>query len=179
MHGLIFQELRRYALARAGEQGWDALLQQVGLSKSVYLAFKVYPDEDAVALFKAAAQMWGKSTRAIQEDFGEFLAPNVLHGYRALIRPQWTVLDVIENAERLHEHVRKGSLATPPVLGCQRMDADTVQLTYSSKRQMCGIGMGFIRGIASAMKQPVEVRKLQCMLQGGPQCVFEVRRRPA
>jgi predicted hydrocarbon binding protein len=179
MHGIIFQELRRYAMARMGEQGWDTLRQQAGLPENNYLAFKSYPDEEAVALVTAAAKLTGKSARAILEDFGEFIAPNLLKGYRALVQSHWTVLDVVENVERIHERVRNDPLATPPYLVCHRVDPNTVKVTYISKRRLCGVGIGFIRGIGNAMKQPVEVKESQCMLLGAPKCEFEVRRRPA
>jgi predicted hydrocarbon binding protein len=179
MHGIIFQELRRYATARMGEQGWDTLLQQAGLPRNIYLAFKSYPDEEVVALVKAASLLLGKPARAILEDFGELIGPNLLRGYRVLTQPHWSVLDVIENVERIHERVRNDPLATPPFLVCRRMDPDTVQVTYVSKRRLCGLGIGFIRGIANEMKQPVEVRESQCMLQGASKCAFEVRRLPS
>jgi predicted hydrocarbon binding protein len=177
MHGIIFQELRRYAMARMGEQGWDTLLQRAGLPKNNYLAFKTYPDEEAVALVTAATKLTGKSARVILEDFGEFIAPNLLRGYKALIKSHWTVLDVVEHAERMHDRVRTDPLATPPILNCRRVDADTVQVSYASRRRLCGVGIGFIRGIGNEMKQPVEVHERQCMYQGAPSCEFEVRRR--
>jgi predicted hydrocarbon binding protein len=179
MHGIIFQELRRYATTRMGEKGWDTLLQQSGLPRNIYLAFKSYPDEEAVALVTAAARLSGKSARAILEDFGEFMAPSLLRGYRALLHSTWSVLDVVENAERIHERVRNDPLATPPFLVCRRVDPETVQVTYISKRQLCGVGIGFIRGIGNEMKQPVEVREHQCMLQGASKCEFVVRRLPS
>jgi len=166
MHGIIFQELRRYATARMGEQGWDTLLQQAALSRSSYLAFKSYPDEEAVALVTAASRMSGKPARAILEDFGEFIAPNLLR----------SVLDVVEHTERIHERVRNDPLATPPNLVCRRLDAGTILVTYVSKRRLCGVGIGFIRGIGRELKQPVEVRERQCMHLGAPSCEFEVRR---
>jgi hypothetical protein len=32
MHGLIFEELKRYAHDRLGPSGWDTLLQRAGLA---------------------------------------------------------------------------------------------------------------------------------------------------
>lgn len=176
MHGIIFNELNRYALARMGEQGWDKLLQQAQLSKRIYLAFKSYPDEEAVALVTAASKLTGQPARAILEDFGEFIAPNLLRGYKAVIQPEWTVLDLVEHVERIHDRVRNDPLATPPHLVCRRVDPSTVQVSYVSKRQLCGVGIGFIRGIGSAMGQPVEVVESQCMTNGAPSCEFQVRR---
>ncbi len=175
MHGIIFQELRRYATARLGEQGWDTLVQQAGLTRDSYLAFKSYPDAEAVAIVTAATRVTGKPARVLLEDFGEFIAPGLLRSYRALIQSHWSVLDVIEHAERIHERVRNDPLATPPILVCRRVNAHMVQVSYASRRQLCGVGIGFIRGIGREMKQPVEVHETQCMHRGAPRCEFEVR----
>ncbi|MFP2911047.1 heme NO-binding domain-containing protein [Pyxidicoccus sp. 3LFB2] len=176
MHGIIFNELNRYAQARMGEQGWSTLLQQAQLSKRIYLAFKSYPDEEAVALVTAASKLTGHPARAILEDFGEFIAPNLLRGYKAVIQPGWTVLDVVEHVERIHDRVRNDPLATPPHLVCHRVDANTVRVSYASKRQLCAVGIGFIRGIGREMGQPVEVTESQCMATGAASCEFQVRR---
>ena len=176
MHGIIFNELNRYALARMGEQGWEQLLKQAQLPKRIYLAFKSYPDEEAVALVTAASKMTGQPARAILEDFGEFIAPNLLRGYKAVLQPEWTVLDVVEHVERIHDRVRNDPLATPPHLVCHRVDAGTVKVSYTSKRQLCGVGIGFIKGIGREMGQPVEVVESQCMMKGAPSCEFQVRR---
>ncbi len=175
MHGIIFNELHRYALARMGELGWGKLLQQAQLSKRIYLAFKSYPDAEARALVTAASKLTGQPARAILEDFGEFIAPNLLRSYQAVIQPGWSVLDVIEHVERIHDQVRNDPLATPPHLVCRRVGAHAVQVSYVSPRQLCGVGIGFIRGIAREMGQVVEVTESQCMATGAPSCEFQVR----
>ncbi|MCP3143435.1 heme NO-binding domain-containing protein [Pyxidicoccus xibeiensis] len=176
MHGIIFNELNRYTLARMGEQGWEKLLREARLPKRIYLAFKSYPDEEAVALVTAASKLTGQPARAILEDFGEYIAPNLLRGYKAVIQPEWSVLDLVEHVERIHDRVRNDPLATPPHLVCRRVAPDLVQVSYMSKRQLCAVGIGFIRGIGRAMEQPVEVLESQCMTKGAPSCEFQVRR---
>lgn len=176
MHGIIFNELNRYTLARMGAQGWETLLKEARLPKRIYLAIKSYPDEEAVALVTAASKLTGKPARAILEDFGEFIAPNLLRSYKAVIQPEWTVLDLVEHVERIHDRVRNDPHATPPHLACRRLAPNLVQVSYVSKRQLCAVGIGFIRGIAREMGQPVEVVESQCMSKGAPSCEFQVRR---
>ncbi|HZI14468.1 MAG TPA: heme NO-binding domain-containing protein [Myxococcus sp.] len=176
MHGIIFNELQRYARARLGDQGWETLLKEAGLSKRLYLAVKSYPDEEAVAMVMAATRLTGLTARAILEDFGEFIAPNLMRSYKAVIQPSWTVLDLVEHVERIHDRVRNDPQATPPHLVCKRVDANTVHVSYKSKRQLCGVGIGFIRGIGNELKQPVQVTETQCMMKGAPSCEFQVRR---
>ncbi|MBN1205287.1 MAG: heme NO-binding domain-containing protein [Myxococcaceae bacterium] len=175
MHGIIFNQLRGYALERLGEKGWETLLRQAGLPLRVYLAFQSYPDEEAEALVLAASKLTGMPVRALLEDFGESIAPSMMKIYRASIHPGWTILDVVINVERIHERVRRDSNVAQPRLECRRIDASSVHVTYSSPRKLCGMGIGFARGLARELGQRVEVHEHQCMYKGAPHCEFLVK----
>jgi len=176
VHGIIFNQLRGYAQARLGEHGWETLLKEAGLPSRIYLAFQSYPDEEAVALVSAAARMTGHSVRYLLEDFGEFCVPGLMKIYRAFIQPGWGILEVVENAERIHEKVRRDPHAKPPRLECQRMDANTVRVVYASPRKLCGVSIGFVRGLALTLGQRAEVKEKLCMHSGAPYCEFIVQR---
>jgi predicted hydrocarbon binding protein len=175
MHGIIFNQLRSYTQARLGEHGWETLLQQAGLPARVYLAFQSYPDEEAVALVTAASRISGTPVRALLEDFGEFIGAPLMRIYRAHIQPGWTIIDVVEHAESIHERVRRDPHAKPPLLVAERIDKTTIRVVYTSSRKMCGVGIGFVRGLAREMDQRVEVREAQCMHAGAPHCEFLVK----
>ena len=176
MHGIIFNQLRGYAQTRLGEQGWETLLREAGLPSRIYLAFQGYPDEEAVALIMAASRMTGHSVRFLLEDFGEFIVPGLMKIYRAFIQPGWDILDVIENAERIHEKVRRDPNARPPRLECERVDSSTVRVVYASPRKLCGLSIGFVRGLALTLGQRADVKERQCMHEGAPYCEFIVKR---
>lgn len=177
MHGIIFNQMRSYAQARLGEDGWERLLKEAGLPASrVYLGFQSYPDTEAVALVTAACRLSGQEARPLLEDFGEFIGPGLMRIYRMFVQPGWNILDVVENAERIHERVRKDPHATPPRLECQRIDSHTMRVIYTSPRKLCGVGIGFVRGLAHELGQRVEVHEPQCMYRGAPACEFIVKR---
>jgi hypothetical protein len=176
MHGIIFNQLRNFAQARLGENGWETLLRESKLPTRVYLAFQSYPDEEAAALLGAASKMSGRSVRHLLEDFGEYIVPNLLHIYGAFLQPGWTILDVVENAERIHERVRRDPHAKPPTLACSRLEPNTVRVIYTSPRKLCGVGIGFVRGLSTALGQKVDVREKQCVYNGAPHCEFIVKR---
>jgi hypothetical protein len=175
MHGIIFNQLRAYAQQRLGEHGWETLLREAGLPSRVYLAFQSYPDTEAGALVGAASKVTGMSVRALLEDFGEFIAPPLMKIYRASIHPGWNILDVVLNVERIHDRVRRDPHATPPRLECKRLSATSVHVTYSSPRKLCGVGIGFARGLARELGQRVEVHEHQCMYKGARHCEFVVK----
>lgn len=175
MQGVIFHELRGYAEARLGPRGWDALLEQAGLPRRIYLAFRDYPDTEVLSLVDAASRMLGKARQRVLEELGERLGPSLLRTYGVLVAPQWTVLDMVEHAERLHEQVRRDARGQSQNMVCQRVRRDLVQVSYSSPRKLCGLGIGTIRGLAQHLGQRVSVQERRCMHQGAPTCELEVQ----
>jgi len=85
----------------------SGLLKEAGLGQRNYDAFETYPDEEAGRLVATASRITGANAPAILEDFGEFIAPDLLEMYWALVKPEWKTLDVIEHTEEaIHEVVR-------------------------------------------------------------------------
>jgi len=180
MHGIILSELKRYTEARLGATAWPRLLKKAGVPGAQYLANETYADRDVVAIVGAASAMAGMEAQAILEDFGEFIAPNLLEIYGPLIRPEWRTLDVILNTERnVHTVVRIQSHgAAPPELKCVRTGPDEVVLTYDSPRKMCGVAKGIGRGLARHYKETIEILESACMLNGAPACIISFKRIP-
>jgi predicted hydrocarbon binding protein len=175
MHGVIFNEMRTYALARLGPRGWETLLAEAKLASRMYVAFNAYPDEEAVALVMAASRLTGNPPRAVLEDFGQFIAPSLAQTYKVFFKPGWSVMDVIEHVERIHDRVRNDPKATPPKLVCTREAPDRVRVSYSSARKLCGVGVGFIRGLAKMSGERVSIAETQCMHAGASSCELSVQ----
>ena len=178
MHGIILSELKRFVLARHGEEAWETLLRMAERRSVVYLANEVYPDEDVTAIVTAAAKLTGHPETAVQEEFGAFIAPHLLEIYGAIMRPQWRTLDVIEMTEQhVHRVVRmKNPGAEPPELKCRRVSEDEVVLTYGSKRRMCFVAKGIGRGLAIHFGEKIDITESACMLTGAPACVISFRK---
>lgn len=178
MHGIILSELKRFVVARQGEETWVRLLQEAGRPTAAYLANEVYPDEDVVALVGAAAALTGRPVPAILEDFGEYIAPHLIEIYGAIMRPSWRTLDIIEMAEEhVHRVVRmKNPGAEPPELRCARVSADEVVLTYASKRRLCAVAKGIGRGLAIHFGERIEISESACMHGGAAACVISFKR---
>jgi predicted hydrocarbon binding protein len=174
MHGVIFHELRNQAQALLGPRGWESVLETAGLPRRIYLAFRDYPDTEVSALVDAVSKLTGQPRHRVLEELGKRLGPSLLRTYGVLVEPRWTVLDMVEHVERLHEQVRRDGPRRPPGLVCQRVRGDLVQVTYSSPRKLCGLGIGTIRGLAEHLGQRVVVKERRCMHQGAPSCELEV-----
>ena len=177
MHGTIFTELQKYVVAKLGSDAWPRLLQASGVGREGYEAFNVYPDEEALVLVSTASRITGTAVPALLEDFGAFIAPDLLDMYWAVVQPEWRTLDVIEHTEQaIHQVVRlKNPGARPPELRCARLAPDHVVITYTSPRKLCGVAKGIARGLATHYGEKVTITESQCMLQGSDRCEISVR----
>jgi len=176
MHGLIFTELRKYVETKFDHATWEKLLEKAGQKHQLYLASTVYPDSDILALVTAACQLTGLSPNAVLEDFGEFIAPDLVDQYKFLINPSWRLLDFLVNTEdTIHKIVRFHKGVSPPRLGTTRVADNQVVITYNSARKMCPLLKGIVKGAAAYYKERVTLLESRCMLQGDAECVVTVQ----
>ncbi|HXB53262.1 MAG TPA: heme NO-binding domain-containing protein [Vicinamibacteria bacterium] len=177
MHGIIFSELRKYVDSKLGGDAWAGLLQAAGLPGKLYMPIHTYPDQEAVALVSAAAKITGQPVDGVLQHFGEFIAPDLLRMYRALLKKEWKTLDILEHTEEtIHRVVRSQNPgAEPPRLQCTRLSATTLVIAYTSNRKMCGVAKGIVRGIAAEFGEKVVISESTCMLKGGTKCEISVR----
>jgi predicted hydrocarbon binding protein len=176
MHGLIFSELKKYVETKFDAKTWDTLQEKAGLKGNLYLAASVYPDNDLLSLVTTACQMTGVDAQTILEDFGDFIAPDLIRQYSFLIKPEWTLVDFLCNTEdTIHKIVRFHPGVAPPQLMVRRLADDRVTISYDSKRKMCALLKGIVKGAAKHFNKSVSIVESRCMLQGDPECTVHVQ----
>ena len=177
MHGVIFNELRKYANARLGTGGWERLLSDADLKGRTYLATQTYADEDVLAIVGAASGATGLEIPIVLEDFGQFIAPDLLAMFRSLVRSEWRTLDLLENTEEtIHKVVRlQVRDAAPPYLKAERVSPSHVRIHYTSPRRLCSVAKGIVRGVAEHYGDAIRMQEPQCMHRGNASCVIDVQ----
>ena len=177
MHGTIFIFLEQFAGDQLGSGAWEGMLKAGRLDGRVFSADQAYEDADLVALVGAASAATKVPSAELLGRFGEWLVPDLLSLYSYLIRPEWDVLDLLLNTERMiHQAVRLGNPgAAPPRLTANRSGPHAVTILYSSQRKMCTLGEGIIRGLGLHYGTPVEVSQPNCMHAGDPYCKIVAR----
>jgi predicted hydrocarbon binding protein len=177
MHGMIFAELEKYVEARHGAQVWEQLLEKAGLRSRVYLPVSEYADSEIVKLVMTAAEMTNKESDVIFEDFGQFIAPDLMSMYKAVVDPKWKTLDVIEHTEEaIHRVVRmKNPGARPPELWATRTSPKELVLRYSSERKMCALAKGIAKGVAQYYGERISIQETHCMRTGSSSCGIVIR----
>jgi len=178
MQAIIFAELKRYAEARLGDDAWRPLLREAGVTRAVFAPGGDYPDAEAGAIVAATSKKTGLEPDAILQDFGEFIAPDLVRLYRHIIDPKWKTLDLIEHTEEtIHKAVRRDNpAASPPQLKCARKGPGEVIIHYGSRRRMCGIAKGIVRGLARHYGEKVSLAEPTCLMKGGAECQIVVKK---
>jgi predicted hydrocarbon binding protein len=176
MHGVIFLELKKYTESKLGAGAWATLLEKAGLAGNAYYPTTSYPDSDAIALVVAASKITGLEVPVILEDFGAFIVPGLLGMYKNLIKPEWKTLELLENTEAvIHTVVRlRNPGAEPPELECKRSRPNEVTVVYQSKRKMCALAKGIIRGVGNTFKEKLTIQESSCMHNGADRCLIHV-----
>jgi hypothetical protein len=177
LHGLIHTALQKYVETAFGGETWRALLARAGLENEIYTPLGTYPDAQIATLVREAEAMSGTPANTLLEGFGEFLVPNYLSLYGALLKPDWRTLEVLENTEEtVHRVVRmRNPGAEPPRLRVRRTAKDEVELTYDSTRRLCAVARGIARGVARQFGESLKIEDRRCMLRGDPACVIVFR----
>ncbi len=177
MHGIIFVELKKFADSRLGNEGWNEVLKDSGIGQKMYIPIQEYPDDEAVSILSAISTRIGRPLPYVLEEFGEFIVPGLIRMYKALIKPEWGALDLVEHTEQtIHSVVRiKNPGAKPPELKCSRPSQDEVVISYTSPRKMCAIAKGIMKGVAKHYNEQVLITEKTCMLSGSSSCSISMR----
>jgi hypothetical protein len=179
MHGVIFLELERYLTQQLGKQGWQEAKQEADVAGRIVVPVASYPDHEFTALLRAAAVRLGKPERLVLEEFGIFIAPQLLKTYRFLVKNEWTLLDVLANVEQvMHAAVRRRTpLSEPPRLAIERPSKSEVLIVYSSPRKLCEFARGLVEGLAQFFDETVHISELSCMHERATACRILVTKR--
>jgi hypothetical protein len=123
-------------------------------------------------LVGAACKATRRQPDVLLEDFGEFIAPDLLSTYELLLDGRWGLLDFLLQTEHvIHRAVRlQNPGAEPPVLRAERLGPHEVAIVYGSARKMCSVAKGLIRGAATHYRTPARIREPECMKLGAPTC---------
>lgn len=177
----MFVHLRKFVETHHGSDAWDRILAQSGLGPRFYLPIKAYPDEELAAIVATASSATGQSMPDLLESFGEHVAPDLLSMYRHLLKPAWRTLDVLQHVEETaHRAVRvEQPQAEPPYLEATRIDETRIEIRYTSKRRLCPVARGIIRGLAQHFEETISIAEPACMHRGADQCLIVVTRAAA
>jgi hypothetical protein len=174
---MVFNSLREYANKKYDQSTWQAWLRGANISVyHMYLPGMAYPDAEIVAILQSASRLQAKDLVAVLDEFGRFIAPELLGYFPRLVDKQWKTLDLIENTEHIiHTVVRREILgAEPPELVAERLSPTMVLIKYTSHRKLCPFLKGIVHGLADHYHEEITMHEETCMLKDDPACHIRV-----
>lgn len=181
MYGVIFDFLRDYVIEKhGGEKTWHALLNANGYGTyKIFFPVAEYKDEEIVALATSASEALNIPLPVVLEDFGAFVGHRLVEFYYMYVKQDdWKTFEIIEDAGKsIHEAVhRHNKLRKPPFITSERKSATEIIVHYQSKRKMCTLLKGIVRGLGEHYHETIHIHETQCMLDGASNCLLELTR---
>jgi hypothetical protein len=175
MDGTLLAALERYVDERYGDASWTALLDEAGVGPREYRSGEDVPDAEWTAIVRAVPAITPVPLSSLAEDFGRYVAPELWTRYGHLARPEWRILDLLENVASVYGAFGASLFGSAlPVLSAARTAHGEVTLRYASPRRLCALAKGITRGIAESLGEKIEIAERACMLAGAPACEIVV-----
>src|ERR1700693_3301479 len=135
-----------------------------------------YPDEEVYLIVADVVETTGLSSDVILEQFGQAMVPGLLDLYGILVNSRWSFLDFLLNTEgAIHKGVGLSARsADPPAIEVQRAGPEAVTIVYRSRRRMCSVAKGIVRGAAAHYGAAIAISEDRCMHRGDPECLITV-----
>lgn len=175
MKGVLFNVAEDVVDETVSEVAWDRALCAAHLD-GVYTSLGDYPDQDLTRIVEALAARLDLSSDEVLRHVG-------VHGYRHLVQRQPDLVEgigdlgaLLHHLERvIHPEVAKlQPNAEPPSFSVRDDGPDRWLVEYRSRRHLCALADGLIRGAADEFGTPCTTTTLGCVAQGEPACTILV-----
>jgi hypothetical protein len=176
MKGVIFNLAERIVVAEHGEDAWDDLLDDAGLS-GAYTSLGSYDDSDLTALAAAAATKLGLTSDEVVRWLGCSAIPLFAEAYPHFFTPHESARTfVLTLNDIIHPEVRKlYPGAGVPVFEFQQAGHDApLAMGYRSPRRLCSFAEGLIEGAGNHYGEQLGISQSRCMKRGDDHCSIEI-----
>ncbi len=171
----------KFVALRFGEETWTRLLHDSSLAASMESFSDAGRGDALMPLLMATTRITNEHAAAVVEELGAFLAGQLIFRYQRRIDPAWSTLDLIGYANRaLTLWFERRNAPNAPAMRCVPIDERTVRIVYASRRHLCPLICGMIRGAAEHRGEAIRCVEKRCMMKGSSYCeIFAERSAPA
>lgn len=178
MQGIIFNALEEFVLENADMATWNAVIDKSQVaSKGVYTSGVNYDDSEIVSL---ATQLCSELSIPLEDGlklFGEFLFSFLMNNGPIELGQYDNAQTLLENLDGVvHRDVKRlHPDAYTPFFSYEPVDKETGKLTYFSRRKLCMVAEGLLKGAAKHYGQSVSLNHSKCMHQGADKCCWDIK----
>lgn len=161
MYGMIHQALRDMALQHMDEADWQAMLQQGGLAKPMFIGMEYYPDTTTMSLIHLIAARLDLPLDEVLEQFGQVwidFAGASAYG-RILQMAGDDFVSFLENLDRMHASIRSNMpLAEMPSFELISVASNELNVKYRSRREgLAPFVQGILVAVAARFNETVRI----------------------
>ncbi len=175
MKGVVFNVVHEVVDAQLGPATWDDAIDRSGV-EGVYTSLGNYPDAELGQLVGALAH----STRLSDDEVLVFAGR---HGFERLAERHPDLVAAYDNWPEVIEHL--DDIIHPEVAkiypGVEVPSFEVVELAdrsvrvvYRSRRQLCALAEGLLRGLGTWFRCELEVEHVECERRGDASCTLAV-----
>jgi hypothetical protein len=175
MKGIVFNLLEQIVSRDHGENTWDDLLDEAGLT-GAYTSLGSYPDEHLRRLVRAASAALGVPDQDVIRWFGREALPVLAQAYPSFFTPHADTRSFLLTLnDIIHPEVRKlYPGADVPDFDFDAASDGTLRMGYDSQRRLCAFAEGLIEGAAAQFGEQALIAQPMCMLRGDETCVLDI-----
>lgn len=177
MKGTIFVALEELIQDQFGLDKWNSILKESNIkSQGIFTSGAIYPDEELVSLLTIMQLKLNKKSEHLLMIFGFFLSKYFHKKYPHYYQNQTFESFLVSIHEVIHSEVKKLNIETnPPII---TFNAEHNQIKYQSKRKLCPLAFGLIKGSASLLNKNIILKhENECMKKGFDCCIFSFTER--
>lgn len=178
MKGVVFTEFLEMVESQLGEETADRLLDECELaSGGAYTALGTYDHEEMLKLVTRLSELTGHPVPELVKAFGKHLLGRFAVQYPGFFEEAGGSFGLLARVEdHIHVEVRKlYPDAELPSFACDRPDAESLTLLYSSKRPFADLAEGLIQGCIAHYGEPIVVVREDLPGEAGTRARFALR----
>ncbi len=175
MKGILFNLAEEVVAAAHGPDSWERIIDASSVS-GAYTTLGNYPDEEFNKIVAGAVQVLGAPEATVVSSIAEGAIPLLNERYPDFFAGHVSARTFILTLNGIiHPEVRKLYPGVDvPEFGFTDHGPDgALEVVYQSKRQLCALAEGFIRGAATRYGETVSIAHERCMHRGDATCVLE------
>jgi len=177
MKGVVFNIVQEVVEQHLGPDVWDSAIEHSGVD-GAFTSLGNYPDADLDGLVGALGRLAQMPRDDVLVFAGRHGFERLAERHPELLSPHATWRDVIAHLDDIiHPEVAKIYPGVEPPMFAVVDDPDipaALRVTYTSRRQLCALAEGLIRGLGDWYRVELEVRHLCCVRQGDACCELMV-----
>ncbi len=173
MQGSIFTSFSEMVIEKMGMECWNELIYETQpASKGVYTAGAQYADSELVAMVVKLSSKTGTAVNELLGAFGEYTFGRLYQNSPADLSSLTNLRDFILAVDDvIHSEVKRVHPdAYLPTFEYFDIGNGDLKLHYFSKRKLCHVAIGLIRGAAVEFAEQIEITHPICMRDGSEHC---------